>query len=242
MKRLLKCCVHFLEKLILPYYCVMCLEISDQRRDLCRKCQKELPTSLNACQQCAITFPTSQNFSRCGQCIRHPPYFDNAIVGFNYQTPIDNWLRQFKFHKKTLYARILTEIYTEKLLHILKCQPELKPQALLPMPLHWRRLTERGFNQAHIIARTLSRQLHIPIVKRSTVTRIKYTQAQSSLNLHSRKNNIQGAFFVQNLVEINHVAIIDDIITTGNTVNELSKKLKHVGVNQVSIWAIARAN
>lgn len=242
MRHFLKFCMHFLEKLILPYHCVMCLEISDQRRDLCRQCQKELPILANTCQQCGIAFPASHHPPRCGQCITHPPHFDHAIVGFDYQAPIDGWLRQFKFHKKGVYARILSEIYAEKLLHQLKQHPEQYPQALVPMPLHWRRLTERGFNQAHIIARYLSRQLKIPLLKPSSVKRIKYTQAQSSLNLHSRKHNMQRAFSAQKIAEIKHVAIIDDIITTGNTVNELSKQLKLAGIEHISVWAIARVN
>ena len=238
MKHFLKLCLHFLEKLILPYYCVMCLEISDQRRDLCRQCQQELPVLANTCQQCGIAFSSAHHPPRCGPCVTRPPYFDTAIVGFDYQTPIDSWLRQFKFHKKGLYARILTEIYAEKLLQILKHPPD----ALVPMPLHWRRRSQRGFNQAHIIARYLSRQLKIPILKPASVTRIKYTQAQSSLNSHSRKRNMQGAFSVQKFVEIDRIAIIDDIITTGNTVNELSKQLKLVGVKHIAVWAIARVN
>lgn len=242
MKHLFKFCIQFFEKLILPYSCVMCLEISDQRRDLCHQCQKDLPHLVNTCQQCGMAFSASHDFPRCGQCITHPPHFDHAIVGFEYQTPIDSWLRQFKFHKKGLYARILTEIYAEKLLQIFQFHPENKPQILIPMPLHWRRLTQRGFNQAYIIARYLSRQLKIPIIKHASVTRIKYTRAQSSLNLQSRKRNIQRAFSVQKLVGINHIAIIDDIITTGNTVNELSKQLKLAGVQHISVWALARVN
>ena len=242
MRLFLKFCAHFIEKLILPYYCVMCLEISNQRRDLCRQCQKELPTSPHTCQQCGIAFPSTHHPYRCGQCILHPPHFENTVVGFNYHTPIDRWLKQFKFHKKGLYARILTEIYGEKLARMLEEHPENEPQVIVPMPLHWRRLTQRGFNQAYIIAQQLSQQLHIPILKQTTVTRTKYTHAQSSLNLQSRQRNVCGAFSAQNFYGIDHVAIIDDIITTGNTVNALSQELKLHGVRRVSIWALARVN
>ncbi|MES2203707.1 MAG: ComF family protein [Pseudomonadota bacterium] len=242
MKHFLLSSWHFLEKLMLPYYCIMCLEISDQRRDLCCQCQKDLPILVNTCAQCGITISTSHHVSRCGPCITHPPHFDHALVGFDYRTPIDGWLRQFKFHKKGLYARILTEIYAEKLVRIFVQHPEQKPQILIPMPLHWQRLTQRGFNQAYIIARYLSHRLKIPILKPSFVTRVKYTQAQSSLNVAARTHNVRGAFSVQMLVKINHVAIIDDIITTGNTMNELSKQLKLAGIQRVSIWAIARVN
>lgn len=242
MKRFIKSCAQALEKLILPYHCVMCLEISDQRRDLCQKCQNELPTFSHTCQQCGIAFPGNPHPHRCGQCITHPPYFDNTVVGFDYQTPIDGWLRQFKFHKKGVYARILTEIFAEKLLQIFINDPELKPQIIVPMPLHWRRLTQRGFNQAHIIAQYLSRKLNIPLLKPTCVTRIKYTQAQSSLNLNARKHNMREAFSVQKLTETKHIAIIDDIITTGNTVSALSQQLKSSGVQRISIWALARVN
>ena len=244
MKNWLTFCAQSIEKLILPYQCVMCLEISDQRRDLCEKCQRELPTSPLTCQQCGIAFPSTHAHYplRCGQCITRPPCFDDTIVGFDYQTPIDCWLKQFKFHKKGLYARILTEIYAEKLLRIFEENPENKPQILVPMPLHWRRLTQRGFNQAYIIAQQLSRRLHIPMLKQTGVTRIKYTQAQSSLNLPERNHNMRGAFSVQSLAGLEHMAIVDDIITTGNTVNALSQQLKAAGVQRISVWAIARVN
>lgn len=242
MKNFLKPCASFLEKLILPYHCVMCLELSDQRRDVCLKCQAELPASLHACLQCGIALSIQNNHDRCGPCIAHPPHFDDTIVGFNYQIPIDTWLKQFKFHKKGLYARILTEIYAEKINHVLKQRPENKPQMLVPMPLHWRRIAQRGFNQAYIIAQQLSKQTQIPIIQQSRITRIKYTQPQSSLDQHARQKNLLNAFHVQNLSNLEHVAIVDDIFTTGNTVNELSKQLKQQGIYRVSIWALARVN
>ncbi len=221
----------------------MCLNISNQQRDLCRKCQLELPVSSHTCSQCGIALPPITLYQyRCAQCIKHLPYFNDTVVGFDYQTPINFWLKQFKFHKKGLYARILTEIYAEKLIKILEHHPENRPQVLIPMPLHWRRITQRGFNQAYMIAQQLSQKLQIPISRHSCVTRIKYTQPQSKLNQQSRHRNMRGAFYVQNLSEIQHVAIIDDIITTGNTVNELSRELKKQGVQHVSIWALARTN
>ncbi len=85
-------------------------------------------------------------------------------------------------------------------------------------------------------------KLHIPIIKASYVKRIKYTKPQSSLNQKSRHRNMNGAFYVQKLFEIRHVAIIDDIITTGSTANSLSKELKQQGIKHISLWALARTN
>lgn len=242
MKHFFKFCIHFFEKIILPYHCVMCLEMSDQRRDLCHGCQQTLPLLLHTCYQCGLPFSHENHPLRCGRCIQQMPYFDETIVGFNYQTPIDHWLKQFKFHKKGLYMRILTEIYCEKLMLIFMQHPEKKPQMLIAMPLHWRRLISRGFNQSYSIAKKLSRTLNIPLVKHHQVKRVKYTQAQSGLHRHDRKQNMRNAFYVQKIFITKHVAIIDDVVTTGNTVNELSKQLKLNGIHRVSVWTLARAN
>ncbi|MBP9726581.1 MAG: ComF family protein [Gammaproteobacteria bacterium] len=242
MKCFLKFCSSLIKKTILPYHCVLCLNVSDQQRDLCRQCEIELPVSSHTCPQCGIALPITSHQYRCAQCIKHLPYFNDTVVGFNYQTPINFWLKQFKFHKKGLYARILTEIYAEKIALLFEKHPETRPQLLVPVPLHWRRIAHRGFNQAYIIAQQLSQKLQIPMCRHSHVTRIKYTQPQAKLNQQLRNRNINGAFYVQNLFGIKHIAIVDDVITTGNTVNELSKQLKKQGVQHVSVWAVARTN
>lgn len=242
MKHFFKFCIHFFEKIILPYHCVMCLEMSNQRRDLCRQCQAQLPTSLYTCTQCGLAFSHNHHAPRCGKCIKQSPYFDHTLIGFNYQTPIDCWIRQFKFHKKGLYARILTEIFSEKLLLYLEHYPESKPQLLISMPLHWRRRWQRGFNQAHIITQYLHKKLNIPIAASTCVTRIKHTEPQSGLNQQARKHNINNIFSIKQLQHIKHIAIIDDVVTTGSTVNELAKQLKYHGVLRVSVWALARVN
>ncbi len=238
--------LYFLKKLIsyiiqffLPYHCIMCLESSNQQRDICYACQRRLPYIQYACRQCGYILHTA-TLALCGQCIKQPPHFDCTVAAFYYDHPVDLWLKQFKFHKKALYARILTEIYAEKLALIFSDCNNIKPEALIPVPLHWRRLSQRGFNQAHIIAYYLSKKLHIPILKASYVKRIKHTQAQSQLELKKRRHNLDQAFNVQKLPKIVRVAIVDDILTTGSTVNELAKQLKKNGVQHVAIWALAR--
>lgn len=220
---------------------MMCFNFSDQHRDLCKACQKELPISLTTCVQCGLALPKVDNVSRCGQCIKHPPHFDQTIIGFNYQAPVDTWIKQFKFHKKGLYARILTEIFAEKLADLLENSLENKPQFLIPVPLHWRRMTARGFNQAYIITKYLSKKLQIPILPHRHVRRIVHTPAQSHLHRNARKLNLKKAFSVQDLPKIQHAAVIDDVFTTGSTVNALVKQLKKHGVVYVSVWALARA-
>lgn len=169
-----------------------------------------------------------------------PPVFDDTAVGFHYLPPVDGWLKQFKFHHRTLYARILSEIFAEQLQKKIQDYPEKRPQALLPVPLHWRRLCGRGFNQAHTIATHLSHQLKLPIVSSRYVYRIKATQAQSTLSQKQRVGNIKNAFALNSSLPFAHIALVDDIMTTGNTANALATLLKQHGVHFVSVWVIAR--
>lgn len=114
------------------------------------------------------------------------------------------------------------------------------PQAIIPVPLHHKRQRDRGFNQALEIARPVARALKIPLNFKSC-HRIRSTMAQSTLNAEKRRANIRGAFKIKEKLNIRHVAIIDDVITTGQTVNELSRMLRQHGVNNIEVWSIARA-
>ena len=115
------------------------------------------------------------------------------------------------------------------------------PQALIPMPLHPRRQRERGFNQALEITKSISRHLDIPIIK-NAVIRSKNTLSQTTLSAKERKKNMRQVFeLTDKTIQYHHVAIIDDVVTTGVTVNELAKTLKRANIDQIDIWACARA-
>ncbi|MCD8542246.1 MAG: ComF family protein, partial [Gammaproteobacteria bacterium] len=231
-----------IEEWILPYDCVICLNISDQKRDICQTCQKQLPYLLYACIQCANSLPDQNSLNQqCGRCIKNTPYYDRTIVGFTYTTPIHAWIKQFKFHKKGIYANILCQIYAEKLIAYYQLYPENKPQRLISVPLHWRRLISRGYNQTDTIARYLSKALNIPMINSRHIKRVKFTLPQAQLSRKKRHHNVLGAFKVKKRIPIQHIAIVDDIFTTGNTVNELAKELKKAGISTVSIFALARA-
>lgn len=231
-----------LEVFFFPYSCIICLERSDQARDLCHPCESRLVSSPCVCLQCGRILSINACLKKCGQCIKNPPYYDYTLFGFNYQPPVSIWLKQFKFHKKTMYARILTEIYAEKLAAFLNMHPEYKPDALLALPLHWRRRMKRGFNQSYIIARYLSQRLSIPILPSNAVFRIKHRPPQSSLKKSMRQSNVKNIFQVNSNLKINHLVIVDDVLTTGSTVNELAFSLKkELGFPLlISVWVLAR--
>ena len=113
------------------------------------------------------------------------------------------------------------------------------PECIIPVPLHPQRLRVRGFNQALELARIIAKQLNIPL-NYSLCQRDKSTPFQSGLSAKQRKQNLKNAFIVTKPHAYKHVAIFDDVVTTGTTVNELAKQLKNSGVETIEVWAIAR--
>jgi ComF family protein len=123
--------------------------------------------------------------------------------------------------------------------HLLRSNREQLPQLLIPVPLHRKRLQERGFNQAVELARPLSRQLDIPL-DFSSCRRVRDTRSQSELHVRERQRNVRGAFKLSGKIEADHVALLDDVVTTGSTVTALAKVLRRTGVGRVDVWALAR--
>jgi ComF family protein len=113
------------------------------------------------------------------------------------------------------------------------------PDVIMPVPLHPSRLRERGFNQALELAKPIGREFDIPIDTKSC-KRIKATATQSTLDKKIRIKNMRGAFEIVQPLDCKHLVLIDDVVTTGTTVNELAKILKANGVQRVDVWALAR--
>lgn len=223
--------------LILPNQCLLCGLPTHNEQTLCQPCIAELPQTTNRCYQCGNEL-TGKISARqiCGSCLKHPPAFTTTITAFRYQHPIDYLIAQLKFNHKLHCAKILGELmaviiknhYAEKL-----------PQLIIPVPLHKKRLLTRGFNQAAELAKPIAKELNIPIDYDSCI-RIKNTDPQSGLPEKQRKNNIRNSFQIIKPISIEHIAIIDDVVTTGNTVRELSKIIKRTGVKRIDIWCCAK--
>lgn len=220
---------------LLPYNCVLCHGKAESK-DLCSACAKELPWLENNCKQCALPLGGSAQ-AICGECQTEKPYYDRTIALFNYAEPINNMVSSFKFHKKLLYGNLFGKLLITKLQH--HYQIESKPELLLPIPLHASRLRERGYNQALELARPLSKALNIKI-DYHTLERTRATAQQSLTAEGQRKANVKGAFALIKPLLAKHVAIIDDVVTTGHTVNECSRILKNSGVETITVFAIAR--
>ena len=215
--------------------CVLCEAVSDNPLSLCTACQQDLPWLLHCCQHCALPMEDRQK-TTCLQCQIEPPVFDEAICALHYSTPVDYLIKRMKFGHQLSYAKVLGSLLAQHL-----SQMDIASvDAILPVPLHKSRLRQRGFNQALELAKDLRKYQDIPLLK--GITRVVNTKAQTLVKGEDRALNLTGAFAIKpGAVLPQHVAILDDVITTGSTSNELAHLLKGAGVAKVSVWAVARA-
>ena len=199
---------------LIPSTCVLCNLPSRRCQDLCPACEADLPW-------------------------RESSLVNNTIALFHYQKPIDHFITALKFANKLIYAKILGELMATKLAkHYQQTEP---PKIIIPVPLHKKRLRERGYNQALELARPIAKNLHIPIDCDSSI-RSKYTAAQSLIPAKQRQKNMHNAFAIKKIFSAQHIAIIDDVITTGNTIKELSKTLYQCNIKKIDIWCCAKTS
>ena len=201
---------------------------------VCSSCANHLPYSPHLCQSCPTPIAESQQF--CGQCLRQPSVIDHLLIPFDYQPPLSHWIPALKFHRQTYLSQWLAHVIAKAVEQ--KTTTE-KPDLLVPVPLHPKRLRWRGFNQAQLIAQGVAKQLALPLNTR-LVKKIRATAEQTSLNASERNQNMRNAFYVCAQPPA-RIAIIDDVITTGSTVRELAKQLKKAGCKEVHVWSAARS-
>lgn len=171
----------------------------------------------------------------CAACANNPPTWDRLVCGFEYDTAIAHLVVQQKFHGHFPAIKLAADLMIERL----DTETITMPEAILPTPLHKQRLRQRGYNQALELARPLAKKFKLPLLK-NAVKRCKNTQAQTELSRKKRLANLRGAFQVATPLAYSHIAIIDDVMTTGATVRELAQVLKRAGVQQVDVWVFAR--
>jgi len=175
----------------------------------------------------------------CGTCLRSPPPFHRVHALYHYESPLVPLLLQLKFHQKLNHAPLFGALLVEQVKNQWYCNKPL-PTLLIPVPLHVDRLKERGFNQALEIARPIAAHLQLPLSV-NRVQRIKPTVAQTTLAPQERMTNMRNAFKVTKTLKHRHIAIIDDVMTTGNTIISLCKTLKKAGATTIDVWCVARA-
>lgn len=220
---------------LLPPRCLLCGDAGSQGRDLCAGCRADMPANTACCARCALPLPIDA--THCGGCVRRPPPFDAAWAAFRYAHPLDLLEMRFKFGGDLAAGRVLAELMIERA----ERDPPPLPQALLCVPLHAARLRRRGYNQALELARPLARRLGLPLWH-DVLQRTRATSAQTGLDGAARRRNLRGALSLRSGRSLPpHVAVLDDVMTTGATLGECARVLRRAGVERVDVWALARA-
>lgn len=222
---------------LLPRLCPGCGMWTGPGKNLCARCESILPRLLQACPRCATAYDHPDITGTCGECLRHPPAQDRTVALYRYAPPVDHFIRALKFHRELGLARLLGERLATRLSEI-----PAYPDLLIPVPLHAARLRTRGYNQALEIARVVSRRLDIPL-DAHLLKRTRATAPQSNLPLAGRRKNMKGAFAVRDHSSLagKHVALLDDVMTSGNTVHAAAQTLRKAGAREVEVWVVARA-
>lgn len=218
--------------------CLLCDESTQSRRSICEACETELPWLINQCECCALPMPMPGLL--CGTCSHHAPAFTHVIAPWLYDFPIDALVTRFKHQGKWPLGRLLTELLGQSLQHRFDEGLE-RPDVLMPVPLARKRLRQRGYNQASMIANWLGQQLQLNVHEHSLI-RVQETPAQQGLDAKARKRNLKHAFALSQQAQIvgKHIALIDDVLTTGSTADALARLLIKAGAKQIDVYCLAR--
>jgi ComF family protein len=226
---------NYAQHFLLPPTCILC-GANSEAHNICLPCHKSLPILSHHCPQCAHLLPTN---TLCASCASNSPSFDHTYALFPYQPPVIRLITGLKFHHQLSHARLFGELLTRKIKQDWYAHQSL-PDYIIPLPLHPKRLKERGFNQSLEFARPVSRSLSIPLDLEGA-SRIKQTSAQSGLSSPDRAQNMTNAFAVHRDYTGLFLAVVDDVMTTGQTLTAFCQVLKQAGAARIDVWCIARA-
>jgi ComF family protein len=221
---------------LFPRVCVLCDAPGHQHLDLCNGCIAELPWLKDCCVICAVPLSISQR-NLCGQCLVNEPSYSRCISAFEYRYPVDRLIIKFKFSQQLIIGKVLAYLAAG----IIQQQTDENnlPDLLVPVPIHPKRLRQRGFNQALEIADVISEVLVIPVDYQSC-SRLINTASQKSLSAKQRHSNLRDAFSVNRSLADQSIAIIDDVMTTGATAEALTSCMVKAGARNVQVWTLAR--
>ncbi|MCZ6830155.1 MAG: phosphoribosyltransferase family protein [Gammaproteobacteria bacterium] len=224
-----------------PCSCQLCGQATGRPVALCEPCQRSLACNSSACPNCALPSAEAGELP-CGHCQQQPPAFASTTAPYLYTQPVDGFIKQLKFSADLCQLPVLAELMSRPMAQALRRHG--RPDLLVPVPLHWRRQWRRGFNQASLLARQLR---HHPLLRDWSLqvddrlcTRRRATVAQHGLAPEQRRHNIRQAFSCREYVSDLHVVIVDDVMTTGATVEALAREILNQGARRVDVWCCAR--
>lgn len=219
----------------MPLPCTVCGAVEGALTDqLCRACLGDMPARPpGVCQGCGAVLDGA---ALCNRCFVRPPAFDGCIAGCMYAYPVDRMIKKLKYQARLDLVRPLCRPLIERI----GLEGAPLPDCLVPTPLHGARLRSRGFNQAREIAAVLAQNLSLP-VDDHLVRRYRHTAQQYNLSPEQRLENVRNSFIIIKSKGYERLAIVDDVLTSGATANELARLLKRSGAVHVQVWCAAHA-
>jgi len=216
---------------LLPPGCTLCGSATTGAL-LCAPCTVDLPWNNPSCPACALPSATG---APCPACLQKPRAFDAAFAAFVLASPVQQGIHALKYKARFQQASLLATAFASRLHH----RAEPLPALLIPAPLHWSRQWSRGYNQSLELARGIGSELGIAVDTKAA-KRLRHTPDQIGQTAAQRRRNLKNAFAVSPRVAGQHIALLDDVMTTGATLEELTRACKAAGAARVEAWAIAR--
>ncbi len=219
-----------IEQVLPAQPCVLCGSMSHDGL-WCAACDGALPyLGATHCPTCALPTPSGET---CGQCLTHPPPFARTTAVFGYAFPLDKLVQAMKYGEQLALAHA----FAKKLAH--RIDRSTLPDCVIAMPLHPAKLRERGFNQSQLLAAKAARDLGVELAP-DACRRVRDTPPQSALPWKERKKNMRNAFCCDMDLTGRRVALVDDVLTTGASLNALAEAVRKRGAAEISAWVVAR--
>jgi ComF family protein len=218
----------------LPSVCELCRQYHNQPVAICELCQGLFQRIGPCCRYCALPLP-DEDYLVCGYCCKKQPFIDKTMTAYLFEEPLRTLLHRFKYKDALYLQSFLVSL-------MLKALPPsgLQTDCLVPVPLHPRRMRERGYNQAAELCKRLAKQFKVPYELNLCKKRI-HTPSQAGLSGQQRRENLRHVFEIKSS-GYQHITLVDDLLTTGSTANELARAFKVEGVKQVELWCCARVS
>jgi ComF family protein len=222
----------------MPGVCWLChLPLRLPQHGICSFCLRQLPALPILCPRCAL--PSRHPHLPCGRCLQRPPPWQTLICVSDYVPPLSQLIQRMKFSGATALRVMLARLLLLSWLEARRTRAVPHPDLLLCVPLHKKRLWQRGYNQSALLARPLARWLACEF-RPHGLRRYRHGVPQHRLSAPERRRNLRAAFRLEMAVQGRHIALIDDVVTTGSTVAEITRILLAQGAASVQIWCLCR--
>lgn len=225
----------------LPSQCLLC-HLPSQQSLICDSCYQATLVERPCCLHCGCGLSNTQPF--CGECLKHAFDFNQLHAVASYQKPFPELIKQLKYQHQLIYADLLGLLLASSIKQRYDIQSLKKIDYLIPVPLHIKKLRKRGFNQTQLISNALLKHLSIPMLGDQFIIRNKPTNAQEGLTRIQRSKNLSDAFSLTEvgikILQGKNVVLLDDVVTTGATINSLCQCLLSADVKKIDVWCICR--